>query len=83
MSSHPPIFTPLHVHGVPDSQWRIVPGPGRAVVQSRGLPEGLWGDQDEAVVQAEIAHHTEVGQWLARMLAAPAATPDGAGRRPR
>ncbi len=78
-----PTFTPLHVHGVPDRQWRIVPGPGRETVQCRDLPETIWRDQDVAVVRAEIAHHTEIGQWLARMLSKPAAACDGGGRKSR
>ncbi len=83
MTTQPPTFTPLHVHGVPDRQWRIVPGPGRETVQCRDLPEGRWRDQDVAVVRAEIVHHTEIGQWLARMLSKAAAASDAAGRLPR
>ena len=79
MTSHHAIFTPLRVFGVPDLQWRIAPGPGRGIVQSRLLPEGPWRDQDEAVVRAEIDHRTEVGQWLARMVASPAPAADRAG----
>jgi hypothetical protein len=83
MPTHPAIFTPLRVLGVPDLQWRIAPGPGRGIVQSRLLPDGPWRDQDAAVVRAEIDHRTEVGHWLARMVAVPAPAADRAGGQAR